>query len=298
VLLEPGQEDLADFLAENKVRWPFAIVVCDLSTKILWISIFSSYLRAIIKYAQASSFNHTTLLCSAYHPRLKQVRVVASLPCYGEKNVDQQRGAGVFDRSIRALQLLNEKGYGKEGTGMELDLVYNPGGPFLAPPQGKLEQAYKSELGTAYGIVFSRLFCLNNMPIKRYVDFLQRRGKLDEYMEVLVKNFNPAAAEGVMCRDLVSVGWDGRIYDCDFNQQLDLPILSAGANNSSIAASSSGSGSGSGEGSSSGSGGRALTVFDLSEGGLAALTGRRLRLDNHCYGCTAGSGSSCTGATS
>mmetsp|Transcript_9669 Transcript_9669/g.15531 ORF Transcript_9669/g.15531 Transcript_9669/m.15531 type:complete len:462 (+) Transcript_9669:116-1501(+) len=207
------------------------------------------------------------------------VKVVASLPCYSEANTDAQRGRGVFQRSIRALQDLNAVGYGVEGTGLELDLMYNPGGAFLPPAQENLETAYRSELGDTYGISFSRLFTLTNMPIKRFADFLHREGKTEEYMKLLVDNFNPAAADGVMCRDLVSVSWDGRLYDCDFNQQLDMPMPAGG-----------GGGGGAG-----GSGPRGLTVFDIAS--LDELTGRSLAVDNHCFGCTAGSGSSCSGAT-
>ncbi|KAK9866068.1 hypothetical protein WJX84_008165 [Apatococcus fuscideae] len=170
VLLEPGQEDLVPFLAEQGIR------------------------------------------------------VVASLPCYTPDNVDQQRGRGVFERSIEGLKMLNAAGYGKEGSGLQLDLVYNPNGIFLAPPQAKLQEAYKQELQDLFGISFNRLFCLNNMPIKRYADYLLRQGQLGEYLQLLVQNFNAAAAEGVMCRDTVNVSWDGRVYDCDFNQQLEMGI--------------------------------------------------------------------------
>ncbi|KAG1680012.1 hypothetical protein FOA52_007076 [Chlamydomonas sp. UWO 241] len=252
VLMEPGQEDLGQFLADN------------------------------------------------------QVQVVASLPCYSASNTDKQRGAGVFERSIAALKQLNDLGYGKPGSGLDLDLVYNPGGDSLAPEQAKLESAYKSELFDCYGIVFSRLFCLNNMPIKRFADFLSTRGKMESYMSLLAGAFNPAAAEGVMCRGTVSVGWDGRLYDCDFNQQLEMamglsglgaPGAGADAGADATASSSSSSSSGSSapsseEGPRKGGG---LTVFDLAD--LSQLTGRPIRVDNHCYGCTAGAGSSCTGAT-
>jgi len=201
------------------------------------------------------------------------VDVVASLPCYSEGNTDAQRGRGVFRRSIQALRDLNAVGYGVPGTGLNLDLMYNPGGAFLPPSQEALQEAYESELGETYGIAFSRLITLTNMPIKRFADYLHKEGKTEEYMKLLVENFNPAAAEGVMCRDLVSVSWDGRLFDCDFNQQLDMPMpTSAG-----------------------GAGARGLTVFDVES--LDELTGRRLEVDNHCFGCTAGAGSSCSGAT-
>ena len=202
-----------------------------------------------------------------------RVKIVASLPCYSESNTDAQRGRGVFQRSIQALRDLNAVGYGVPGTGLELDLMYNPGGAFLPPAQEKLEVAYRSELGDAYGVSFTRLITLTNMPIKRFADQLHREGKTEEYMKLLVENFNPAAANGVMCRDLVSVSWDGRLFDCDFNQQLDMPMPR--------------------EKGDKGSG--PLTVFDVDA--LAMLTGRRLAVDNHCFGCTAGAGSSCSGAT-
>lgn len=195
------------------------------------------------------------------------VRVVASLPCYTADNVDAQRGRGVFDRSIAGLQTLNALGYGRPGTGLVLDLVYNPGGVFLAPESSQLEAAYRSELAEAYGIHFSSLLCLNNMPIKRWADKLARKGRLEEYMGLLVGAFNPAAGEELMCRATVSVAWDGRLYDCDFNQQLDMGL----------------------------GGDQGLSVFDV--GSLDELTGRRVAVASHCYGCTAGAGSSCQGAT-
>ncbi|KAI3426961.1 hypothetical protein D9Q98_006905 [Chlorella vulgaris] len=195
------------------------------------------------------------------------VRVVASMPCYSAANVDKQRGGGVFTRSIAGLQALNAAGYGVPGSGLLLDLVYNPGGVFLAPPQAQLEPVYKQELLEQFGIVFNSLLCLNNMPIKRWADHLVKEGKLEEYMQLLVDSFNPAAAEGIMCRDTISVGWDGRLYDCDFNQQLELGLPKASLR----------------------------TVFDLKS--LQELTGQRIAVDSHCFGCTAGAGSSCQGAT-
>ena len=218
------------------------------------------------------------------------VKVVASLPCYSEANTDAQRGRGVFQRSIQALKDLNAVGYGVDGTGLELDLMYNPGGAFLPPPQENLDAAYRSELGDAYGIQFSRLITLTNMPIKRFADYLHKEGKTEEYMRLLVESFNPAAAEGVMCRDLVSVSWDGRLFDCDFNQQLDMPMPVGGDARGVRRKGEDESGSES----ESGSGG-GLTVFDVET--LDELVGRSLAVDNHCFGCTAGAGSSCSGAT-
>jgi len=193
------------------------------------------------------------------------VHVVASLPCYSASNVDQQRGYGVFERSIDGIRKLNEMGYGKEGTGLVLDLVYNPVGAFLPPSQSALESAYKQELLDAYGIVFNNLITITNMPIKRFADYLHQKGEMQSYMQLLLDNFNVKAVHGVMCKDLVSVGWDGQIYDCDFNQQLGMGMQ-----------------------------GR-KTVFDIDS--LDELTGQRIRTGNHCFGCTAGQGSSCSGAT-
>jgi len=194
-----------------------------------------------------------------------RVHVVASLPCYSASNVDQQRGYGVFERSIDGIRKLNELGYGKEGTGLVLDLVYNPVGAFLPPSQEALELAYKQELLDAYGIVFNNLITITNMPIKRFADYLHRNGEMQSYMQLLLDNFNMQAVHGVMCKDLVSVGWDGQIYDCDFNQQLGMGMQ----------------------------GGK--TVFDIDS--LDQLTGQRVHTDSHCFGCTAGQGSSCSGAT-
>jgi radical SAM/Cys-rich protein len=162
--------------------------------------------------------------------------------------------------------------------------MYNPGGAFLPPSEEKLTEAYRSELGDTYGIQFSRLVTLTNMPIKRFADYLHREGKTEEYMRLLVENFNPAAAEGVMCRDLVSVSWDGRVFDCDFNQQLDMPMPRSFG---SLARASGGENDERDD--------RGLTVFDVAS--LDELVGKKLAVDNHCFGCTAGAGSSCSGAT-
>lgn len=151
------------------------------------------------------------------------VHIVASLPCYSAKNVNLQRGKGVFDRSISALLAFNEVGYGINES-LQLDLVYNPLGAFLPPPQEKLSIKYKEELLNEFGINFNNLYTMTNMPIKRFADFLHRRGELESYMDLLVRNFNINTLSGLMCRNTVSVGWDGRIYDCDFNQQLGLHI--------------------------------------------------------------------------
>ncbi|HYJ78461.1 MAG TPA: arsenosugar biosynthesis radical SAM (seleno)protein ArsS [Longimicrobiaceae bacterium] len=194
------------------------------------------------------------------------VHVVASLPHFRQKGTDAQRGDGVFEESIRALRRLNALGFGKPGTGLVLDLVTNPVGTWLPGSQAALEQEWRRQLLRLYGIEFSSLFTITNMPISRFLEFLQETGALEEYMERLVAAFNPAAAAGVMCRNTLSVGWDGTLYDCDFNQMLELPLHPRAPR----------------------------TIFDFD---LAALERREIVLGPHCFGCTAGAGSSCGGAT-
>lgn len=207
-----------------------------------------------------------------------QVSVVASLPCYGEDNVDAQRGRGVFQRSIAALLKLNEAGYGTlEHPELELTLVYNPSGPFLPPSQAALEVDYKRELMEKFGITFNSLLTITNMPIKRFADFLAKEGRMKEYMELLIDSYNPGTVGGLMCLNTVSVGWDGALYDCDFNQQLGMGIA------------------GGGRADDEGARKPRLDVFDIDS--LAELERYAVRTDNHCFGCTAGSGSSCQGAT-
>jgi radical SAM/Cys-rich protein len=197
------------------------------------------------------------------------VEVISSLPYYQEYFTDAQRGSGVFQKSIKALQRLNAVGYGREGSGLALNLVYNPVGPYLPAAQATLEADYKRELKDKFGIVFNGLFTITNMPINRFRLHLEKSGQYAAYMDKLLAAFNPVAAEGVMCRSLISVGHDGTIYDCDFNQMLDMEVRGAG--------------------------GKAATIFDFD---FEALLARRIRLDSHCLGCTAGAGSSCGGATS
>jgi radical SAM/Cys-rich protein len=195
-----------------------------------------------------------------------QVEVIASLPYFQSSQTDAQRGGGVFEKSIRALRLLNGLGYGREGTGLVLNLVHNPVGAFLPPRQAAIEARFREELMRAHGVVFSRLYTITNMPISRFLEFLIESGNYDGYMERLANAFNPAAATAVMCRYTISVGWDGTLYDCDFNQMLDLPVSSAS---------------------------RHIKDFDPG-----CLQTRRIVTGNHCYGCTAGTGSSCGGALS
>jgi radical SAM/Cys-rich protein len=213
ILEEPGQEDLADFLAGE------------------------------------------------------QVEIVASMPCYLEDNVDRQRGKGVFDSSIRGLQQLNARGYGHGGSGLVLSLVYNPQGPALPPPQAALEADYRRVLGERYGIVFNNLYTLANMPIKRFGSMLIVKGEFERYLDLLRGSHADANLAHVMCRNLISVDWRGYVYDCDFNQMLDLPLVHSGR--------------------------RRVHLSDLFE---VDLEHNPIRVAGHCFGCTAGQGSSCGGA--
>jgi radical SAM/Cys-rich protein len=195
-----------------------------------------------------------------------QVEVVASLPSVGARQTDAQRGEGVFEDSIAALRRFNTLGYGVNGSGLLLNLVTNPVGAFLPGSQRSLEAEWKRELQRRYGISFNRLYTITNMPISRYLQYLIDSGNLQGYMDRLVSAFNPAAVDGLMCRFTLSVGWDGRLYDCDFNQMIDLPTAD----------------------------GAPHTIFDAT---AALLAGRPIVIGPHCFGCTAGAGSSCGGAT-
>jgi radical SAM/Cys-rich protein len=197
-----------------------------------------------------------------------EVEVIASLPCYTAANVDQQRGRGVFEKSIHALQILNEMGYGLPGSKLILNLVYNPLGASLPPPQEQLEANYKKQLQEQFGIRFHHLYTLTNMPIRRFAAYLNQNNMLEPYMSLLVNHFNPATIGQLMCRSLVSVSWDGKLYDCDFNQMLDIGM--------------------------DGPGGDSPTIWDLDS--FSGLTGMRIATGSHCFGCTAGTGSSCTGS--
>jgi radical SAM/Cys-rich protein len=210
ILLEPGYEDLPEFLARHKVE------------------------------------------------------IIASMPCYTPENVNAQRGQGVFEGSIAALQLLNLLGYGIEPE-LPLHLVYNPVGAFLPGPQPELESDYKRELKEHFGIAFNKLYTITNLPIGRFAAYLRRNDKLDEYMELLISAFNPATIDGLMCRNTISVGWRGEVYDCDFNQQLGLQWKN----------------------------GAPLLLWDVDPD---KIDNREIKTGNHCFGCTAGAGSSCGGA--
>lgn len=197
------------------------------------------------------------------------VEVVASLPCYLEANVEQQRGRGVYERSIAALRRLNAVGYGQVGSGLVLHLVYNPVTAHLPPPQPQLEADYKRELGKRFGIQFNRLYTITNMPIARFAHMLQREGMRDAYLELLATAFNPATLDNLMCRHMVSVSWDGFLYDCDFNQMLNLQL----------------------------SNGKPFRLGEEPAAELVRLLAQRdILVRSHCYGCTAGAGSSCGGA--
>lgn len=201
------------------------------------------------------------------------VEVIASMPCYSLENVDKQRGQGVFDKSIVGLQRLNALGYGQAGSPLVLNLVYNPQGPSLPPEQSALQNDYKRELSQHFGIVFNELYALTNMPIQRFGSMLISKGTFKSYMALLRDNYQPANLAGVMCRSMVSVDWNGYLYDCDFNQQLGLPLLRSTHNIDEV--------------------NRALHLKDLLGVDIA---GRSIFVADHCYGCTAGQGSSCGGA--
>ncbi len=216
--------------------------------------------------------NLTILLAGAAYRDLPEffvkhnVHVISSLPCYSKENTDRQRGLGVFDKSIQALHALNAVGYGKPGTGLILDLVYNPAGAFLPGPQAELEKDFKRELRELFDIEFNKLLAITNLPVSRFLDYLMESDALSAYMGKLVSSYNATAAAGVMCRNLISVGWDGLLYDCDFNQMLNIEVSVPGS--------------------------RHIKDFALN-----LLTARNIAVNQHCYGCTAGQGSSCSGSS-
>ena len=241
---------------------------------------FDYFVREAVKLGKHVMVRHNLTVTFDGHPQTgeskaflpqffaeQRCEVISSLPYYQEYFTDAQRGSGVFQKSMAAMRLLNEQGYGREGSGLELNLVYNPVGPYLPPPQAALEADYKRELKEKFGLVFNKLFTITNMPLNRFRLHLEKSGQYESYMEKLLAAFNPAAAEGVMCRSLLSVGYDGTVYDCDFNQMLEMEVA--------------------------GQSGRP-SIFDFD---FERLIRRRIRFDSHCLGCTAGAGSSCGGAT-
>ena len=220
--------------------------------------------------------NPTILVESGYEDTAQfladnQVIVTASLPCYAEQNVDKQRGKGVYDESVQALQQLNALGYGQEGSGLTLNLVYNPVGPDLPPSQMTLQADYKAELMERHGITFNELFVIANMPISRFGSMLLSNGQFYDYMHLLKDNYQPDNLSTVMCRELVSVDWQGYVYDCDFNQMLEMPLIASDSTNDKPK----------------------THLRDLLQQDVAGLP---IAVGDHCYGCTAGQGSSCGGA--
>lgn len=195
-----------------------------------------------------------------------KVEVTCSLPFYSKSRTDRQRGKGTYDKSITALKRLNEIGYGKEESGLMLNLVYNPVGAFLPGDQSEIKAEFKRELKRTHDIEFNDLYTITNLPISRFLNFLLMSGNLEEYMDKLIESFNPAAAMGVMCRNTISIGWDGRMYDCDFNQMLEMEIHED-------------------------------SVQHIKDFNLSSLNNRVIMINQHCFGCTAGAGSSCGGAT-
>jgi len=196
-----------------------------------------------------------------------ELEIVASMPCYSPENVDAQRGNGVFDRSVEALRELNRRGFGTGHPRKRLDLVYNPNGANLPPAQDELEADYKRELAAHFGITFDRLITITNLPVARFAKWLRREGLYEDYLKTLIDAFNPATVDHLMCRDTLSVGWRGEVYDCDFNQMLDMQLTDET--------------------------GRGLSLWDLDP---ATLKNRKIATGEHCFGCTAGAGSSCGGS--
>jgi radical SAM/Cys-rich protein len=238
---------------------------------------FVGRLRAIDPGATIIDRCNLTILLEPGHEDLpgflasQRVQIIASMPCYSPENVDAQRGEGVFDASIAALQRLNAVGYGIDPD-LPLHLVYNPLGPTLPPPQEELEADYKRELSAHFGVVFDRLYTITNLPIARFASLLRRQGRFDEYLELLASAFNPATVAGLMCRDTINVSWRGEIFDCDFNQMLDLPAGATAADDDDASA---------------------VHLWDVDP---QTLDGAPIRTGVHCFGCTAGAGSSCGGA--
>ena len=238
----------------------------ELNPNFLW---FAEEIKGLNRHIIVRS-NLTILVSNGFeaYPKFmadNEIEIISSLPYYTKSNTDRQRGEGVFEKSIQAIRILNELGYGRTEK-LKFNLVYNPVGAFLPPKQEALEKDYKRELLNKHGIVFNNLYTITNMPISRYLDYLIASGNYEGYMDKLINAFNPSAARNVMCKNTISVGWDGRIYDCDFNQMLELPVDHGAPAH--------------------------LRDFNFNK-----LEKRLIVTKQHCFGCTAGAGSSCGGAT-
>ena len=286
IMTWPTIERILDWIDQN--RDTLDIKIIDLTGG---APEMNSHFRKVVKSFRSRGLhvldrsNLTILLEPGYQDLIgflarHRVEIVASLPCYLEENVDAQRGDGVFEGSITTLRKLNAVGYGQPDSHLRLDLVFNPVGYGLPPAQQRLEADYKRELADRFGIVFNRLWTITNMPIKRFEHALRRDGQYDGYMGALAEAHNPDNVDSVMCRDLISIGWQGSVYDCDFNQMLQMPILPPefGRDDDEHVVERNS---------------RKLWQYTPDE-----LIGRHVRTGTHCFGCTAGAGSSCTGALS
>jgi radical SAM/Cys-rich protein len=261
---------ISDWLAKTKI--PIVDLTGGAPEMIPDFRYFVERVKALIPLRHVIDRCNLTILLERGYEGLaqflarQQVEIIASMPCYSPENVNAQRGEGVFDASIKALQLLNSLGYGT-GVDLPLHLVYNPVGAFLPPAQAQLEADYKRELKKQFGIVFNKLYTITNLPIARFASYLRHNNKLEEYMELLIGAFNPATTDGLMCRNTVSVGWRGEVYDCDFNQQLGMQWSRNG-------------------------GSKPLFLWDVDPHNIH---NREIMTGDHCFGCTAGAGSSCGG---
>jgi radical SAM/Cys-rich protein len=263
-------DHIVDWLAKNDI--PIVDLTGGAPEMIPDFRYFIERVEALEKPRHIIDRCNLTILIDPAHEDLPQflakhrVEIIASMPCYTPENVNAQRGEGVFEGSIAALQLLNSLGYGIEPE-LPLHLVYNPVGAFLPGPQPELESDYKRELKEHFGVVFNKLYSITNMPIERFAAFLRHTHQLKEYMELLVSAFNPMTIDGLMCRNMISVGWRGEVYDCDFNQQLDMQWQNADESR--------------------------LFLWDIDPD---KIDNREIMTGDHCFGCTAGAGSSCGGA--
>ncbi len=268
IIMRETVDRIIDWLAKTEI--PIVDLTGGAPEMIPDFRYFIERVRALEPFRKIIDRCNLTILLEPGYEGLAQflarhkVEIIASMPCYTPENVNAQRGEGVFDGSINALQLLNSLGYGVH-VDLPLHLIYNPVGAFLPPPQAELEADYKRELKTHFGVVFNKLYTITNLPIARFASYLKHNGKLDEYMELLMSAFNPGTVEGLMCRNTISVGWRGEVYDCDFNQQLDMQWRN----------------------------GRALSLWDVDP---TQVENRAIMTGDHCFGCTAGAGSSCGGA--